>query len=96
MNKNIHEAYINSKGKTWKKDGAYRMLRMLSLHNQAYPKDPATNKYWNYILYNMLDPQDVICSKFGTCDICGVEELLEEYGLDWVCDNPACQKEIEE
>ena len=95
MNKTIFESYKNSHGKTWKKDGAYNLLRMLALFNKAYPDaDPEVNKYWEYVLYNMLDPQDVICSQFGECPECGTFDILSEIGLDWFCSNPECEKKV--
>lgn len=95
MNKNLHDAYVNSKGKTWKKDGAYNMLKVLALFNKAYPSDdPKTNEHWNYVLYNMLDPQDIVCAKYGECPECGVHDILHEIGLDWTCENPKCEKSV--
>jgi len=98
MNKNLHDSYINGKDKTWVKDGAYRMLRMLALFNDAYPsKDPATNKYWEYVKYNMLDPNDIVCSKFGACDVCKEDGVIDEYGLgNYICDHPNCNKTMAE
>jgi len=102
MNKNIHEAYVNSNGKEWKKDGAYRMLRMLALFNEAYPdKDPKANEYWQYIKYNLLDPNDVVCSKHDKCDVCKVEGIVTEFGLgNYICcdadENDHCYKVMDE
>jgi hypothetical protein len=95
MNKDIYESYINSEGKTWEKDNAYRLMRSLALFNQAIPhENPEVNKFWKYVRYNLLDPQDVVCSKFGKCPECGEEGILNEIGLDWACEKPECEQAI--
>jgi len=33
------------------------------------------------------------CLQWGKCEVCGTEDLLGEYGLTWICDKPACEKQ---
>lgn len=64
-----------------------RFITMLAFFNEAHPSpNPSVNAYWKKI----KDKHELDCMKFGACEVCGAEDLLEEYGLNWICDNPDC------
>jgi hypothetical protein len=64
-----------------------RFITMLAFFNEAHPSpNPKVNAYWREI----KKKHDHECLKYGKCEVCGEEDLLGEYGLNWVCDNPDC------
>ena len=73
------------------KERIERFVLTLAFFNEAYPsKDRVVNEYWGRI--RGLHKWD--CLKYGKCEVCGEEGLLGEYGLNWVCDDPDCLKEM--
>jgi hypothetical protein len=70
-----------------------RFLKVMAFYVEAYPTDNIkTNRYWASIRRKY----DMDCLKWGKCEICGIEELLGEYGLTWICDRHECLKIVEQ
>ena len=64
-----------------------RFETMLAFMDEVHPsKDPVARKQWAAI----RKVHEMDCLKYGKCEVCGTEDLLGEYGLTWICDNPKC------
>ena len=70
------------------------LLLTLANFNQTYPhKSKKINQYWKKVRQYYLEKEGLI-HKYGKCEICNQESLLEETGLNWTCNNPNCIKLI--
>jgi hypothetical protein len=76
-----------------KKECIERFVTMLAFMDEVYPDPrPWARAQWAAI----RKKHEMDCLKYGKCEICGEEDLLGEWGLTWVCDKPACLKEVKE
>lgn len=71
-----------------------KFILTLATFNEKYPsKKQKINKYWQKILKYYKNKGYII--KYDKCDICHTKTLLHEYGLNWICYDTNCEKEME-
>jgi len=72
----------------------YHYHKARAFYNEVYPTgNPAIDSYWERYR-NFLDiiSDERLWTRWGICEECGWEGLVYEIGLNWVCDNPECEK----